>query len=71
MGQWRQFPASGSGGSGSPCSKPNETSIARATTGSSSAGGGSATDSVVDAVLRAMREENEHLGILDGIDPLF
>ena len=28
-------------------------------------------DSVVAAVLRAMREENEHLGILDGIDPLF
>jgi hypothetical protein len=25
----------------------------------------------VDAVLRAMREENEHLGIIDGIDPLF
>ena len=29
-----------------------------------------ATDSVVDAVLRALREENEHIGILDGIDPL-
>ena len=26
---------------------------------------------VVGAVLRAMREENEHLGILDGIDPLY
>jgi hypothetical protein len=46
-------------------------SIARAPTGSSGAGGGSASDSVVQAVLRAMREENEHLGILDGIDPLF
>ena len=46
-------------------------SIARSVSGSSSAGGGSAGDSVVAAVLRAMREENEHLGILDGIDPLF
>jgi hypothetical protein len=33
--------------------------------------GGGATDGIVEAVLRAMREENEHLGILDGIDPLF
>jgi hypothetical protein len=33
--------------------------------------GGSANDSVVDAVLKALREENEHLGIIDGIDPLF
>jgi hypothetical protein len=36
-----------------------------------SASGSSNTDGVVEAVLRAMREENEHLGILDGIDPLF
>jgi hypothetical protein len=43
--------------------------LARSTGG----GGGelSMTDSVVEAVLRAMREENEHLGIIDGIDPLF
>ena len=45
-------------------------SIARSTTGGSSSGG-SAGDSVVAAVLRALREENEHLGSLDGIDPLF
>jgi hypothetical protein len=45
--------------------------LARAAVGSSSGGGGSAGDHVVDAVLRAMREENEHLGILDGIDPLY
>jgi hypothetical protein len=45
-------------------------SIARAS-GGSSGGGGSAGDSVVAAVLRALREENEHLGSLDGIDPLF
>ena len=45
--------------------------LARAASGSHSSSGGSATDAVVDAVLRAMREENEHLGILDGIDPLY
>jgi hypothetical protein len=46
--------------------------LARATYGGSgSSGGGSSGDAVVSAVLRAMREENEHLGILDGIDPLY
>ena len=46
--------------------------LARATSGSSSSSsGGSSGDAVVGAVLRAMREENEHLGILDGIDPLY
>jgi len=47
--------------------------LARATSSSSSSSssGGSAGDAVVGAVLRAMREENEHLGILDGIDPLY
>jgi hypothetical protein len=45
--------------------------LARAVSGSSSSSGGSAGDAVVGAVLRAMREENEHLGILDGIDPLY
>jgi hypothetical protein len=44
--------------------------LARAASGSSSSSGGSSGDAVVGAVLRAMREENEHLGILDGIDPL-
>ena len=44
--------------------------IARAPSGGGGSGG-SANDAVVEAVLRAMREENEHLGILDGIDPLF
>jgi hypothetical protein len=44
--------------------------LARAT-GGGSGGDLSLTDNVVEAVLRAMREENEHLGILDGIDPLF
>jgi hypothetical protein len=44
--------------------------LARAASGSSSSGGSSG-DAVVSAVLRAMREENEHLGILDGIDPLY
>jgi hypothetical protein len=43
--------------------------LARSTGGSD--GDLSMTDSVVEAVLRAMREENEHLGIIDGIDPLF
>ena len=42
--------------------------LARATSGGSS--GNSSKDSVVGAVLRALREENEHIGILDGIDPL-
>jgi hypothetical protein len=50
---------------------PSAGMIARAPTGSSSRGGSSSGDQVVAAVLRAMREENEHLGILDGIDPLF
>jgi hypothetical protein len=47
--------------------------LARATVdgGSGSSSGGSAGDSVVEAVLRALREENEHLGVIDGIDPLF
>jgi hypothetical protein len=45
--------------------------IARAVGGGGASGGGSAGDSVVSAVLRALREENEHLGVLDGIDPLF
>jgi hypothetical protein len=45
--------------------------IARATLGASGASGGGSNDSVIAAVLRAMREENEHLGILDGIDPLY
>ena len=47
--------------------------LARAASGSSSSSssGGSSGDAVVGAVLRAMREENEHLGILDGIDPLY
>ena len=45
--------------------------LARATYGSSGSSGGSSGDAVVSAVLRAMREENEHLGILDGIDPLY
>jgi len=45
--------------------------LARAASGSSSSSGGSSGDAVVSAVLRAMREENEHLGILDGIDPLY
>jgi hypothetical protein len=47
--------------------------LARAVSGSSgsSSSGGSSGDAVVGAVLRAMREENEHLGILDGIDPLY
>ena len=44
--------------------------LARAT-GGGSGGDLSLTDNVVEAVLRAMREENEHLGIIDGIDPLF
>jgi hypothetical protein len=43
--------------------------LARSTSGGGS--GGSASDSVVDAVLKALREENEHLGVIDGIDPLF
>ena len=43
--------------------------LARAT-GSGGASGSSSKDSVVGAVLRALREENEHIGILDGIDPL-
>jgi hypothetical protein len=43
--------------------------LARSTGGSG--GDLSMTESVVEAVLRAMREENEHLGIIDGIDPLF
>jgi hypothetical protein len=47
----------------------NASALARSTGGGGS--GGSATDSVVDAVLKALREENEHLGIIDGIDPLF
>jgi hypothetical protein len=47
----------------------NASTLARQTSGGGS--GGSATDSVVDAVLKALREENEHLGIIDGIDPLF
>ena len=47
----------------------NPSALARSTSGGGS--GGSATDSVVDAVLKALREENEHLGIIDGIDPLF
>jgi hypothetical protein len=42
-----------------------------ASSSSSSSSGGSSGDAVVGAVLRAMREENEHLGILDGIDPLY
>jgi hypothetical protein len=47
--------------------------LSRAVSGGGSGGGsgGSATDSVVDAVLKALREENEHLGVIDGIDPLF
>jgi hypothetical protein len=47
----------------------NASTLARATGAGGS--GGAATDSVVDAVLKALREENEHLGIIDGIDPLF
>jgi hypothetical protein len=43
--------------------------LARAARGSS--GSSSSSAGLVDAVLRALREENEHLGILDGIDPLF
>jgi hypothetical protein len=42
--------------------------LARATSGGAS--GSSSSDSVVGSVLRALREENEHIGILDGIDPL-
>jgi hypothetical protein len=42
--------------------------LARAT--SSGSGESSSTDTVTDAIMRALREENEHLGILDGIDPL-
>jgi len=46
--------------------------LARAVSGGAGGSpGSSSTDDVVNAVLRAMREENEHLGILDGIDPLF
>ena len=41
------------------------------TTGGSSGGSGGATTASSRRVLRALREENEHLGILDGIDPLF
>ena len=53
-----------------PRSLATGTTLARATSGSSGGGGGAATDSVVEAVLKALREENEHLGIIDGIDPL-
>ena len=59
-------PPAGSG----PRSLGGGSVLARAT-GGGSGGDLSLTDNVVDAVLRAMREENEHLGIIDGIDPLF
>jgi hypothetical protein len=56
-------------GATAPRTLGNASALARSTGGGGS--GGSATDSVVDAVLKALREENEHLGIIDGIDPLF
>jgi hypothetical protein len=58
------------GGGAAIARTASSVSIARSTTGGSSSGR-SAGDSVVAAVLRALREENEHLGSLDGIDPLF
>jgi hypothetical protein len=39
--------------------------------GSSGGGGASDADGVVDAVLRQLRLDNEHLGLLDGFNPLF
>jgi hypothetical protein len=43
------------------------TTLARAPAAASGGGDGGA----VDSVLRQMRLENEHLGLVDGIDPLF
>jgi hypothetical protein len=54
-----------------PLGRPGGAAVAARAVAGSSGGSGGAQDSVVSAVLRAMREENEHLGILDGIDPLF
>lgn len=38
--------------------------------GTVATGGPAGEDGSVDSVLRALRLENEHLGLLDGMDPL-
>jgi hypothetical protein len=44
------------------------TTLARASSGSAAGG---ADGGAVDSVLRQMRLENEQLGLVDGLDPLF